>query len=90
MQQPLRASFAYRAGLGEERRILARAADDPLLRIADLDLATPLPEMAKRAVDAALRAIKGEKIDPKVEFLPGVPYTPADFGSRSKEIWGCS
>jgi ABC-type sugar transport system substrate-binding protein len=57
---------------------------------ADLDLATPLPEMAKRAVAAAIKAAKGGTVDPKVEFLPGVPYMPADVGTRGQEIWGCS
>lgn len=57
---------------------------------ADLDLATPLPEMARRAVAAAIKAVKGEPIANRVEFLPGIAYTPADVDKMASEIWGCS
>ena len=56
----------------------------------DLDIATPLPEMAARAVAAAVKASKGEKISPQVEFLPGVPYTPGDVAKMASQIWGCN
>ena len=54
-------------------------------RLIDLEIATPLPEMAKRAVAAAKKAASGQTVSPQAEFLPGIPYGPddvADDGAR--------
>lgn len=56
----------------------------------DLDIATPIPAMAERAVGAAVKASAGETVDPKAEFLPGVPYGKADIERLGAELWGCS
>lgn len=58
--------------------------------LIDIDIATPLPAMGEKAVAAALKAMKGEKVEPQVEFLPGVPYTPANVGEVGSQIWGCN
>ena len=59
-------------------------------RLIDLDIATPVPEMARRAVGAAVKAAKGEEIAPKVEFLPGIAYGPDDVDANADKLWGCS
>jgi ABC-type sugar transport system substrate-binding protein len=58
-------------------------------KLIDLEIATPLPEMAKRAIAAAVKASQGGKIEPQAEFLPGIPYGPSDVDSMSGKIWGC-
>jgi ABC-type sugar transport system substrate-binding protein len=58
-------------------------------KLIDLEIATPLPEMAKRAVAAAVKASQGGKIDPQAEFLPGIPYGPGDVDTMASKIWGC-
>ncbi len=55
----------------------------------DLDIATPIPAMSERAVDAAIRAAKGETIEPRAEFLPGVPYGRGDIEAKADLLWGC-
>ena len=59
-------------------------------RLVDLDIATPVPEMAERAVNAAVAAARGEEIATKVEFLPGIPYGPDDVDAKAAELWGCN
>lgn len=63
-----------------------RAVRDGLL---DLDIATPIADMAQRAVDASLKAVKGETIATKAEFLPGIPYGPADVEAKAADLSGC-
>ena len=58
-------------------------------KLIDLEIATPLPEMAKRAVAAAVKASQGGKIEPQAEFLPGIPYGPGDVDKMANQIWGC-
>jgi ABC-type sugar transport system substrate-binding protein len=58
-------------------------------KLIDLEIATPLPEMAKRAIAAAVKASQGGKIEPQAEFLPGIPYGPSDVDSMASKIWGC-
>ena len=58
-------------------------------KLIDLEIATPLPEMAKRAVAAAVKASQGGKIEPQAEFLPGIPYGPGDVDKMASQIWGC-
>jgi len=55
----------------------------------DLDIATPILEMAKRAVAAAAKAVKGEKVEHHVEFLPGIPYGPKDVEAKAASLLGC-
>jgi ABC-type sugar transport system substrate-binding protein len=59
-------------------------------RLIDLEIATPLPEMAKRAIGAAIKAANGETISPQAEFLPGIPYGPDDVATMAPKIWGCA
>ncbi|MTE02039.1 substrate-binding domain-containing protein [Paracoccus sp. YIM 132242] len=55
----------------------------------DLDIATPIPAMSTKAVEAALKASAGEELQAKAEFLPGVPYGKADLEAKADELWGC-
>jgi ABC-type sugar transport system substrate-binding protein len=59
-------------------------------RLIDLDIATPLPEMAKRAVEAGIKAADGQTPSPQAEFLPGIPYGPDDVATMAPKVWGCS
>jgi ABC-type sugar transport system substrate-binding protein len=59
-------------------------------RLIDLEIATPLPEMAKRAVAAAKTAAGGQTVSPQAEFLPGIPYGPDDVATMAPKIWGCA
>jgi ribose transport system substrate-binding protein len=59
-------------------------------RLIDLEIATPLPEMASRAIKAAVKASSGEAISPQAEFLPGIPYGPNDIDQMASKIWGCT
>ena len=59
-------------------------------QLVDLDIATPVPEMATRAVNAAVMAAKGEAIPVKAEYLPGIPYGPADVDAMASKLWGCN
>jgi len=63
-----------------------KAVRDHLL---DLDIATPITDMADRAVDAAIKAVKGEKIARQAEFLPGIPYGPSDVEAKAASLPGC-
>jgi len=63
-----------------------KAVRDGLL---DLDIATPIPAMASRAVDAAVKAVKGETIANHAEFLPGIPYGKDDLEAKAADLWGC-
>jgi ribose transport system substrate-binding protein len=58
-------------------------------RMIDLEIATPLPEMATRAVAAAIKSANGQAISPQAEFLPGIPYGPGDVDQMASKIWGC-
>jgi len=58
-------------------------------KLIDLEIATPLPEMSRRAVAAAIKASQGGKVDPQAEFLPGIPYGPGDVDQMASKIWGC-
>ena len=59
-------------------------------RMIDLDIATPVPEMAERAVNAAVKAANGEAIATKAEFLPGIPYGPDNVEAMKDKLWGCN
>lgn len=58
-------------------------------KLIDLEIATPLPEMSRRAVAAGIKASQGGKIEPQAEFLPGIPYGPGDVDQMAPKIWGC-
>jgi ABC-type sugar transport system substrate-binding protein len=57
--------------------------------LIDLEIATPLPEMATRAVGAAIKAANGQAVSPQAEFLPGIGYGPGDVDQMASKIWGC-
>lgn len=59
-------------------------------RLIDLDIATPIPEMAKRAVAAAETAAAEQEVSPRAEFLPGIPYGPDDVATMAPKVWGCA
>ena len=58
-------------------------------RMIDLEIATPLPEMSRRAVAAVVKAAEGGKVEPQAEFLPGIPYGPDNVAEMASKIWGC-
>jgi ABC-type sugar transport system substrate-binding protein len=58
-------------------------------KLIDLEIATPLPEMAARAVKAAATAANGGQVTPQAEFLPGIPYGPDNIDQMASKIWGC-
>ena len=45
-------------------------------RLIDLEIATPLPEMAKRAVTAAAKAANGQTVSPRPSSCPASPTGP--------------
>jgi ABC-type sugar transport system substrate-binding protein len=55
----------------------------------DVDIATPVQEMAKQAIKAIADASKGTQPAQRVSLLPGLPYTPADLSSKKSQVWGC-
>lgn len=59
-------------------------------RMIDLDIATPVSEMATRAIKAAVAAANKSEVSPQVEFLPGIPYGPFDVDKMASKVWGCS
>jgi ABC-type sugar transport system substrate-binding protein len=59
-------------------------------RLIDLEIATPLPEMCRRAVAAAIKAAEGGKADPHAEFLPGIAYGPDNVEQMAGNVWGCN
>lgn len=56
----------------------------------DMDLATPVGDMAEAAVAAAVKAAKGEPIPQRTLFLAGTAYTPADVQEKASKVWGCA
>jgi ribose transport system substrate-binding protein len=58
-------------------------------RLLDLDIATPIADMAQRAVKAAMLAADGETPEPHAELLPGIPYGPDDVEQKANLVWGC-
>ncbi|MER8808198.1 sugar ABC transporter substrate-binding protein [Mesorhizobium australicum] len=57
--------------------------------LIDMDLATPVGDMAAAAVDAAIAVASGGKPAAPTAFLPGTPYTPADVATQAPKVWGC-
>jgi len=58
-------------------------------RLIDLEIATPVPEMAKRAIENAVKAANKQPIANQVEYLPGIPYGPDNVAEMAPKIWGC-
>lgn len=58
-------------------------------RLLDLDIATPIEEMATRAAKAAVTLAEGGKLPTTVDRLPGMPYGPSDFAQKEGKVWGC-
>ena len=57
----------------------------------DLDIATPLPDMAHAALSSVVSYVaKHVAPSPNVVELPGLPYTPASIGQLKSKIWGCA
>lgn len=55
----------------------------------DVDIATPVQQMAKKAIQAVLDGANGKKPAKSVELLDGLPYGPSDIASKKSEVWGC-
>jgi ribose transport system substrate-binding protein len=55
----------------------------------DLDIATPIADMADLAVDAAAKASKATPLAEKTKFLPGIPYGKDDTQLMADKVWGC-
>jgi ABC-type sugar transport system substrate-binding protein len=56
----------------------------------DVDLATPVQEMTKQAIDAITNAAKGTQPTQNVTLLPGLAYSPGDIAQKKSQVWGCS
>lgn len=56
----------------------------------DLDLATPVPEMARRAVQMAIDAANGKKPAKQTDYLPGIPFDSSNVEAKADQIWGCA
>jgi ribose transport system substrate-binding protein len=55
----------------------------------DLDVATPVQQMAKEAIQAALGGVD-KKPAKNVLLLEGLPYSPSDIASKKSQVWGCA
>lgn len=56
----------------------------------DVDIATPVQEMAKSALQAIKDAADGTQPATNVDLLPGLAYTPADIDTNKDNVWGCN
>jgi ABC-type sugar transport system substrate-binding protein len=60
-------------------------------KMNDLDIATPLPEMAQSALKAVMNAVnKQAALTQNVVEIPGLAYTPANIAQLKAKVWGCS
>lgn len=57
--------------------------------LIDMDLATPVGDMANAAVEAAITVATGGEPAQRAVFLPGTAYTPTDVESKADKVWGC-
>jgi ABC-type sugar transport system substrate-binding protein len=55
----------------------------------DVDIATPVSDMAKQAINAIVDNSKGTQPAQQVSLLPGLPYTPSDVATKKSQVWGC-
>jgi ABC-type sugar transport system substrate-binding protein len=56
----------------------------------DIDIATPVADMAKEALQAIVDASEGTDPAENVVLLPGLAYTPGDIEQNRDAVWGCS
>jgi ABC-type sugar transport system substrate-binding protein len=56
----------------------------------DVDIATPVQEMAKQAIQAVKDGASGTAPAKNVVLLPGLAYTPSDVATNKDKVWGCS
>jgi ABC-type sugar transport system substrate-binding protein len=56
----------------------------------DVDIATPVQEMAKAALQAVKDGAAGTKPDKNVVLLPGLAYTPDTIADKKASVWGCN
>lgn len=56
----------------------------------DLDVATPVQQMAKEALTAVVDGADGKKPAKNVLLLDGLPYGPSDIDSKKSQVWGCA
>jgi len=54
-----------------------------------VDVATPVEEMAKQALQAVKDGAAGKAPVQNVVELPGLAYTPADLAENRSKVWGC-
>jgi ABC-type sugar transport system substrate-binding protein len=55
-----------------------------------LDVATPVEQMAKEAIQAVVDGAAGKKPAKNVLLLDGLPYGPSDIASKKSQVWGCA
>jgi ribose transport system substrate-binding protein len=56
----------------------------------DLDVATPVQQMAKEALQAVTDGADGKKPAKNIVLLDGLPYSPSDIDSKKSQVWGCA
>jgi ABC-type sugar transport system substrate-binding protein len=56
----------------------------------DIDIATPVEEMAKQALQAIKDGAEGKTPAKNVVELPGLAYTPSDIATNKDKVWGCN
>jgi ABC-type sugar transport system substrate-binding protein len=55
----------------------------------DVDIATPVSDMAQQAIKAIVDASTGTQPATQVALLPGLPYSPSDIATKKSQVWGC-
>jgi ABC-type sugar transport system substrate-binding protein len=55
-----------------------------------VDIATPVEEMAKQALQAIKDGSAGKAPAENVVNLPGLAYTPSDLAANKDKVWGCN
>ena len=59
--------------------------------LIDLDLVTPLPQMTKDALAAAVDQANGKAApSPALKKIAGLEVTPANLAENEASVWGCS
>lgn len=56
----------------------------------DLDIATPVKQMAQNAIDAVVAGSKGKDPANNVDLLKGLAYSPSTLSSLKSKVWGCN
>jgi ABC-type sugar transport system substrate-binding protein len=55
----------------------------------DVDIATPVSDMAQQAITSIVASSKGTQPAKAVNLLPGLPYSPSDLSAKKSQVWGC-